>query len=180
VATLYHDGVLPTDQEPTPGPLLEHEQKLEQALHQSGGGSAVDLFHRIAFNTAAKMGSPWAFLLAVLVILAWASTGPLFHFGDTWQLVINTSTTIITFLMVFLIQSSQNRDARAVHLKLDELIRTSRARNAFADLENATDRELDTFAEEFRQLRKQGIDAPVAALRARKHAHSRHGARKHR
>ncbi|MDB4974479.1 MAG: hypothetical protein JWN48_2820 [Myxococcaceae bacterium] len=140
-----------------------------------GRGSAVDVFHRLAFATAEKMGSPWAFLTAILVIVAWAATGPLFHFGDTWQLVINTSTTIITFLMVFLIQSSQNRDARAVHLKLDELIRTSRARNAFADLENATDRELDTFAAEFKLLRKQGIEAPVAAVRARKRAHHKHG-----
>ncbi|MDB4990814.1 MAG: hypothetical protein JWN04_5992 [Myxococcaceae bacterium] len=158
-------------------PSTEDEApELNLEAEPAHGGSIADVFHRLAFATAEKMGSPWAFMVAVLVIISWAATGPIFHFGDTWQLVINTGTTIITFLMVFLIQSSQNRDARAVHLKLDELIRTSRARNAFADLENATDRELDTFAAEFKLLRKQGVNAPVAAVRARKHAHRKHGA----
>ena len=113
-------------------------------------------------------------MAALAIIVGWAATGPFFHFGDTWQLVINTSTTIITFLMVFLIQSSQNRDSRAIQLKLDELIRTSRARNAFADLENATDRELDTFAAEFKALRSAGLDGSDAAERARTHARHKH------
>jgi low affinity Fe/Cu permease len=120
------------------------------------------------------VGSPWAFVCAVLVILFWAATGPLFDFGDTWQLVINTGTTIITFLMVFLIQSSQNRDARALHLKLNELIRTSRARNAFADLEDASEQELDAFHEEFRKLHKGGVDPTEAAERASHHARRKH------
>src|SRR3989454_5843764 len=80
-------------------------------------------FRKFAQTTSKMVGSSWAFILAVLIILVWAVTGPLFHYSDTWQLVINTGTTIITFLMVFLIQNTQNRDAKAIHLKLDELIR---------------------------------------------------------
>ena len=81
-----------------------------------------DLFHKVANKVSAVAGSSWAFITAVLIIIIWAFTGPIFHYSDTWQLVINTGTTIITFLMVFLIQNTQNRDAKAVHLKLDELI----------------------------------------------------------
>src|SRR4029079_10710262 len=92
---------------------------------------------------------------------------PLFHYGESWQLVINTGTTIITFLMVFLIQTTQNRDSRALHLKLDELIRSSKARNVFADLEDASDAELDAFQREFARLRKSGEDVDDAAQRAR-------------
>ncbi|MEY4511546.1 MAG: hypothetical protein RLZZ450_3668 [Pseudomonadota bacterium] len=136
--------------------------------------AGLDAFHRAAFLAAQAVGSPWAFLLAVVIILFWAATGPLFQFGDTWQLVINTGTTIITFLMVFLIQSSQNRDARALHLKLNELIRTSRARNAFADLEEASEHELDIFHEEFKQLHKSGVDPIEAAHRASTHVRRRH------
>ena len=80
-------------------------------------------FRRFAHAAAATMGTPWAFLVALAVIVGWAVTGPVFGFSDTWQLVINTGTTIVTFLMVFLIQNTQNRDARALHLKLDELLR---------------------------------------------------------
>ncbi len=127
----------------------------------------ADSFHRAAVAASQQMGSPWAFIAAVSIVVGWALLGPLFDYGDSWQLVINTGTTIITFLMVFLIQSSQNRDARALHLKLDELIRTSRARNVFADLEDATEQELDAFQEEFRQLHSQGIKGADAALRAR-------------
>src|SRR3982074_983434 len=82
-----------------------------------------ELFRKFALATSAMVGSSWAFILAVLIIIVWALTGPVFHYSDTWQLVINTGTTIITFLMVFLIQNTQNRDAKAIHLKLDELIR---------------------------------------------------------
>src|SRR5512133_1676812 len=114
-------------------------------------------FRRLAFSASNHMGTPWAFIAAVALILGWALTGPIFGFGETWQLVINTGTTIITFLMVFLIQSTQNRDAKAIHLKLDELIRSSRARNVFADLENASEDELDAFQREFEQLRKRGM-----------------------
>ncbi len=100
------------------------------------------------------VGTPRAFGLALAVVIAWAVTGPFFHFSDTWQLVINTGTTVITFLMVFVIQATQNRDSRALHLKLDELIRSQRhARNAFADLEHATEDELQELEEEFRKVR---------------------------
>jgi low affinity Fe/Cu permease len=90
------------------------------------------------------------------VVLAWALTGPIFHFSDTWQLVINTGTTILTFLMVFLIQNTQNRDARAIQLKLDELIRAmGKARNSLLDLESLSDEELDQLTEEFRRFRER-------------------------
>lgn len=116
-----------------------------------------ELFHRISHKVGENAGSPWAFIVAVLVILAWLLTGPMFDFSDTWQLVINTGTTIITFLMVFLIQNMQNRDAKAVHLKLDELIRSvHEARNDFIDLEDTTEEELAKLSKEFTALRQEG------------------------
>src|SRR5207248_8161945 len=112
---------------------------------------------RFSCAVAAGVGSHWAFIVALLVVIAWGVTGPMFHFSDSWQLVINTGTTIVTFLMVFLIQATQNRDSKAVHLKLDELIRAQRsARNVFADLEDAGEAELKRFEEEFRELRRRG------------------------
>ncbi|PYJ39856.1 MAG: hypothetical protein DME84_00285 [Verrucomicrobia bacterium] len=102
------------------------------------------------------LGSAWAFVWAVLVILVWVLTGPTFHFSDTWQLVINTITTVITFLMVFLIQNTQNRATKAVQLKLDELIRAVRsARNELLDLEDLSDDELRKLQEQFQRLRKK-------------------------
>jgi low affinity Fe/Cu permease len=102
------------------------------------------LFTLIANRTAAFVGKPWAFVLALGSIVVWAFTGPLFGFSDTWQLVVNTSTTIITFLIVFLIQNSQNRDAAAIQAKLDELIRaTGEARNDFIGIEHLTDAQLN-------------------------------------
>jgi low affinity Fe/Cu permease len=115
-----------------------------------------DAFRVFARRCAAMLGSAWAFGGAVLVILVWILTGPTFHFSDTWQLIINTATTVITFLMVFLIQNTQNRDAKAVHLKLDEMIRALKgARNQLVDLEDLSDEELKKLEEQFQQLRKK-------------------------
>ena len=101
------------------------------------------LFRRLAERTAHAVGSHWAFLLALLTIAVWVVTGPYFNYSDTWQLFINTGTTIVTFLMVFLIQNTQNRDSQALHLKLDELIRAKKgARNALIDLDDLSDEEL--------------------------------------
>src|SRR6266511_2213546 len=110
-------------------------------------------FGRFATGAARAMGDPLAFLLAVLIIVGWAVTGPFFGFSDTWQLVINTSTTIVTFLMVFLIQNTQNRDSTAVQLKLDELIRAIEgAHNSLLDLEELSDEELERLRQEFHRL----------------------------
>ncbi|HEX4456721.1 MAG TPA: low affinity iron permease family protein [Polyangia bacterium] len=115
----------------------------------------TESFHKLARETASAVGKPRSFAIAVLLIGVWAVSGPIFHFSDTWQLVINTGTTIVTFLMVFLIQNTQNRDAQAIHLKLDELLRaTHAARNRLVDLENTTDAELQDLQAEFRQLRE--------------------------
>jgi low affinity Fe/Cu permease len=113
-----------------------------------------DAFRVFARRSSMILGSAWAFAGAVLVIVVWLLTGPTFHFSDTWQLIINTATTIITFLMVFLIQNTQNRDAKAVHLKLDELIRAIKdARNELVDLEELSDEELQKLEEQFRRMR---------------------------
>ena len=115
-----------------------------------------ELFHKIAHKTSEIVGSAGAFILALLVVIVWAFTGPAYNYSDTWQLVINTGTTILTFLMVFLIQNTQNRDAKAIHLKLDELLRVNRmARNSMVDLESLSEKELDQFQKEFEQLRKK-------------------------
>ncbi|MBK5281899.1 MAG: low affinity iron permease family protein [Nitrospiraceae bacterium] len=107
------------------------------------------------------MGSPWAFVLAVLIVMARVVTGPQFAYSDTWQLVINAGTTIVTFLMVFLIQNTQNRDTKAVHLKLDELIYgVHGARNSLIDLENLSDQELEVSQQQFERLRKRGDAQP--------------------
>ena len=115
-----------------------------------------DAFRVFARRSSIILGSAWAFAGAVLVILVWLLTGPTFHFSDTWQLIINTATTVITFLMVFLIQNTQNRDAKAMHLKLDEIIRALKdARNELVDLEDLSDEELKKLDEQFRRLRKR-------------------------
>src|SRR5216117_137608 len=115
-----------------------------------------DAFRITARRSSIALGSAWAFAGALLVILVWLVTGPTFHFSDTWQLIINTATTVVTFLMVFLIQNTQNRDAKAMHLKLDELIRAVEgARNQLVDLENLSDDELKKLEEQFQRLRKQ-------------------------
>jgi low affinity Fe/Cu permease len=117
---------------------------------------ASDAFRVFARHSSIILGSAWAFAGAVLVIAVWLLTGPTFHFSDTWQLIINTATTIITFLMVFLIQNTQNRDVKAVHLKLDEMIRALKgARDQLVDLEDLSDDELKKLEEQFQRLRKK-------------------------
>jgi len=114
------------------------------------------IFSRVAKETAVSMGHPWAFILACSVILIWALTGPLFGYSDTWQLVINTGTTIVTFLMVFLIQNTQNRDSCAIQVKLDELLRSTKgAHNALLDLEELTQAELNEFVKNYRLLAQE-------------------------
>jgi low affinity Fe/Cu permease len=115
-----------------------------------------DAFRCFAQRASVLLGSAWAFCGAVLVIVVWLVTGPTFHFSDTWQLIINTATTVVTFMMVFLIQNTQNRDAKAMHLKLDELIRAVKgARNQLVDLEDLSDDDLKKLEEQFQGLRKQ-------------------------
>ena len=117
-------------------------------------------FRKVAHRTAEAVGSSRAFLIALGVIGFWAISGPVFHFSDTWQLVINTGTTVVTFLMVFLIQNTQNRDSHAIHLKLDELIRANKnARNKLLALENMSDEELVTLQREFEELRDRVVEA---------------------
>jgi len=114
-----------------------------------------DAFRRFAHKTALGAGDPSAFWIAIGVVVLWAISGPLFHFNDTWQLTINTGTTIVTFLMVFLIQNTQNRDSQVVQLKLDELIRSiEQARNELVDMEDLSDAELHRLQRQFESLRK--------------------------
>ena len=114
-----------------------------------------EIFHRFAVKVSRLAGSPWMFAGALLLIVSWVLTGPIFHFSDTWQLVINTGTTIITFLMVFLIQNTQSRESQAIQLKLDELLRAvTKARTSLVDLEELSEEELEHLHEEFRRLRE--------------------------
>ena len=120
-----------------------------------------DAFRIFARRSSEVLGTAWAFIGALVIIAVWALTGPMFHFSDTWQLIINTGTTIVTFLMVFLIQNTQNRDAKAVHLKLDELIRALQgARNHLVDLEKLSDEDLKRLEEQFTRLREQAQEKP--------------------
>jgi len=120
-----------------------------------GKGKRLSWFTRAAKWASRAAGRPITFMMAVAIILIWAATGPIFHFSDTWQLVINTGTTIITFLMVFLIQNTQNRDTEAIQIKLDELIRAvESAHNALLDLEELDDDELDTIRKDYLELAK--------------------------
>jgi low affinity Fe/Cu permease len=146
-----------------------HARKLNSVVNKTGAAElgqnkqerdffcvVRDAFRVFAHRSSVMLGSAWAFTGAVLVILVWLLTGPMFHFSDTWQLIINTATTVITFLMVFLIQNTQNRDAKAVHLKLDELIRALKgARNQLVDLEDLSDEELKKLEEQFQRMRKR-------------------------
>jgi low affinity Fe/Cu permease len=112
-----------------------------------------NLFRELATKISAWVGSMGAFIAALLLIIGWLVTGPLFNFSNTWQLVINTTTTIVTFLMVFLIQYTQNRDAKAIHLKLDELLKGVKgARTGMVDIESLPDEELDRLGNEFKEM----------------------------
>ena len=114
-----------------------------------------ELFRRIAHQTAHALGTPAAFLSAVVLVVGWAAVGPIFHYSDTWQLFINTTTTVATFLIVFLIQNTQNRDATVIHLKLDELIRAVKeARTSLVDMENLSEDEIEVLRREFERLGK--------------------------
>jgi len=131
------------------------EKLMEQEKKRDFFCVVSDAFRIFARRSSMILGSAWAFAGAVLVILIWILTGPTFHFSDTWQLIINTATTIITFLMVFLIQNTQNRDAKAVHLKLDEIIRALKgARNELVDLEELSDEDLKELEKQFQRIRK--------------------------
>jgi low affinity Fe/Cu permease len=136
-----------------------------------------DRFRKLAQVTSEIVGSPAAFFLGVAVTVAWGALGPVFHYSDSWQLVINTGTTIATFLMVFLIQNTQNRDARVIHLKLDELIRAvSSARNELVRMEDLSDSELDGLHDEFRSLQEHATKTLKQIERSRDR---RSSARKH-
>jgi low affinity Fe/Cu permease len=133
---------------------------------RGSGSSWNDRFRRFARWSSDHLGSSPAFLAAVAIVVVWALTGPAFDFSETWQLVINTGTTIVTFLMVFLIQNSQNRETKALHLKIDELLRAVRdARTNLVNLENKTDEELSRVAEEFEELGREGDEVPPGTSR---------------
>ena len=121
----------------------------------------TEIFHKIAQRSSSFVGSSYSFVGAALVILVWAITGPIYHFSDTWQLVINTGTTTVTFLLVFLIQNTQNRDNAAGQLKLDEIIRSIKgARNTLIDLEDMSDEDLKRLQEEFARLQRKETRFP--------------------
>ena len=126
-----------------------------------------DWFGRFAAKSSGWLGSKWAFCAAVLLIIVWAATGPMFQYSQSWQLVINTGTTIVTFLMVFIIQNTQNRDARAINLKLDELIRSNTgARNQMIDIERLTDVELDEMQAMYERVRTAWMERQTRAGQA--------------
>jgi len=155
--------------QPTVLAKVDLPEKLADAAHAAATipvAKSGDWFGGFAAKTSAWMGSKWAFAAAGLVIVVWAFTGPIFHYSDTWQLVINTGTTIITFLMVFLIQNTQNRDARAINLKLDELIRSiDAAGDQMINIESLSDEELKQIQERYEKI-KEDCDLPAEAKKA--------------
>jgi low affinity Fe/Cu permease len=134
----------------------QKEKLKEQNQSQDLFCVASDACRICARRSSTVLGSAWAFGIAILVIVIWGLTGPAFHYSNTWQLIINTGTTIVTFLMVFLIQNTQNRDAKAAHLKLDEIIRALEgARNELIDLEKLADEDLTSLEKQFERVRKK-------------------------
>ena len=140
--------------------VVEVEKEATVAVTAIGGTvTSSDRFGRFAARSSHYLGSRWAFVIAIAVILVWGCSGPVFHYSDTWQLVINTGTTIVTFLMVFLIQNTQNRDARAIHLKLNELIHAvDKAKNQMIDVEKLSDLELEELAKSYEQIRSGALE----------------------
>ena len=137
--------------------MKTQKKKLRQ-LEESKNFFCVvsDAFRIFARRSSRVLGSAWAFAGAIVIIVVWGLTGPAFHYSNTWQLIINTGTTIVTFLMVFLIQNTQNRDAKAAHLKLDEIIRALEgARNELIDLEKLADEDLASLEKQFERVRKK-------------------------
>ena len=134
----------------------DNRQPYHEAHEQVRKTGGLNLwFSRFASSTAQIVGHPYMFLAAVIVLVIWAASGPFFHYSDTWQLIINTGTTIITFLVVFLIQNTQNRDAKALHLKLDELIRSHHpASDDLIDIQKLSDEELDQLERRYEKIRK--------------------------
>ncbi len=121
--------------------------------------SGAQWFRKFAEGTARQSGRPSAFLAAAAMVIVWGATGPLFHYSETWQLVINTGTTIVTFLMVFLIQNSQNRDSAALQIKLDELIRSTTAHDGLLSVEDLDEEALDRVREQYRAIARRRVDA---------------------
>ena len=149
------------DRGSTRRPRTNSLPKIEAKVNQQttpveGSARGNDWFGQFAARASAWLGSKWAFAGAGLIIVIWALTGPIFHFSDTWQLVINTGTTIVTFLMVFLIQNTQNRDARAINLKLNELIRAiDKARDQMIDIESLSDVELSELQVKYGKIKAE-------------------------
>jgi low affinity Fe/Cu permease len=151
----HHHPPLPHHQHEHPDGRLPHA--VDFARKETEKRASLNTrFSALAAKTSQLVGSAWMFILAILVIAAWGVTGPLFHFSDTWQLIINTGTTIVTFLIVFLIQNTQNRDAKAIHLKLNELIHAvSKAHDELIDVEKLSDEELNTLENYYDKVRKE-------------------------
>jgi low affinity Fe/Cu permease len=137
---------------------------MERDVSQAAPSSMRDRFNHAASGITARLGSPYALVAAVGIIVIWAVSGPFFSFSETWQLIINTGTTIITFLMVFVIQASQNRDSKAIHLKLDEVIRAVEgARNELIAAESSTEEELQAKEQEFLRIAANDVAAASEA-----------------
>jgi low affinity Fe/Cu permease len=142
---------------------------VERRKHAPEDLNMQKLFCDIASKCSQMMGGPWAFLAALALVVGWAASGPLFHYSDSWELIINTATTIITFLMVFLIQNTQNRDAKAIHLKLDELIfALTTANNAMLNIETLSSEELEVLEEKYRKLASKAAEEKKKAPKQRK------------
>jgi low affinity Fe/Cu permease len=149
-------------------PNERSKDKLDWLSSQIANESRGEAFGKFATTASGWLGSKWAFVVAIAIIAIWAITGPVFHYSDTWQLIINTGTTIVTFLMVFLIQNTQNRDARAINLKLNELIRaTEKAGDQMMDIESLSDEELDVMHTRYERIRKECIERQQRGKSAR-------------